>query len=145
MVLQHPPHPKPRELRFLPLEQSPGACELTAEAIATAAELTGPAWGGDVAATCELLDVQCAWHDTQIVGAVGTYSAGLAARIALLHIEPSWRERELAQALVEHVAQKAQAAGKLLICAWAKKAGLLRFALHEAGFEEQVVARYFGT
>jgi hypothetical protein len=142
LVLDHPPHPKPRGLRFLPLSESPGAFTMAEGAELTIAELCGPAWP-DPQLTCEKLAIEVAWHDAHLVGMVGTYSTALAERIALLWIEPQWREREMAQALVEHVAQQAQEAGRVLITAWAKKQGLLRFALGEAGFTEQVTARFF--
>jgi len=144
MVLANPPHPKPRGLRFIPLEESPGAFAMADGAELTVTELCGPAWP-DPQLTCEKLAVEVAWHDTQLVGMVGTYGTALAERIALLWIEPQWREREVAQALVEHVSHAAQSAGRVLVTAWAKKQGLLRFALHEAGFEEQVTARFFSS
>jgi hypothetical protein len=144
MVLANPPHPKPRGLRFLTLAESPGFSAMACGAVETSGELTGPAWP-DAQVTCELLDIHVAWHNSTPVGAVGLHSTDLALRIAMLWIEPAWREKEVAQALVEHVAQQAQAGGKLLVTAWAKKAGLLRFALHEAGMEEQVTARFFAS
>lgn len=144
MVLANPPHPKPRGLRFLPLAESPGFSAMACGAVEASSELTGPAWP-DPQITCELLDIDVAWHDSTPVGAVGTYSTDLAVRIAMLWIEPAWREKEMAQALVEHVSQQAQSAGKLLVTAWAKKSGLLRFALNESGLTEQVTARFFSA
>jgi hypothetical protein len=144
LVLDHPPHPKPRGLRFLPLSESPGAWRMESGFERTTEELTGPAWP-DAQQSCELLDVEVAWHDTTPIGAVGTFSVGLTERIALLWIEPAWREKDLAQALVEHVSQRAQEAGRLLVCAWAKRGGLLRFALSEGGFAEQLTARFFSS
>jgi hypothetical protein len=144
LVLDHPPHPKPRGLRFLPLSESPGFAAMTCGAVETSSELTGPAWP-ESQVTCELLNIEVAWHDTTPIGAVGTYSTDLAERIAMLWIEPAWRDKEVAQAMVEHTAQRAQAGGKLLVTAWAKKSGLLRFAFSESGFSEQVTARFFAA
>jgi hypothetical protein len=144
LVLDHSPHPKPRGLRFLPLSESPGFSAMACGAVETSSELTGPAWP-DPQVTCELLHTEVAWHDTHPVGAIGTYSAGLAERVAMLWIEPAWREKEVAQALIEHISQQAQASGKLLVTAWAKKSGLLRFAFNASGFTEQVTARFFSA
>jgi len=144
LVLDHAPHPKPRGLRFLPGSESPGFSAMACGAVETSSELTGPAWP-DAQVTCELLATEVAWHDSAPIGAIGTYSTGLAERIAMLWIEPAWREKELAQALIEHVSQHAQASGKLLVCAWAKKSGLLRFAFNASGFTEQVTARFFSS
>jgi hypothetical protein len=133
MVLGSAPHPKPRGLTF----GTTAFDELPASARESAAELTGPAGGAVVP------EIHVAMQGAQSVGYVGTSSVGLVRRIVLLHVPDGSESGDTAQALVEHVAQAAQAAGQFIVCAWARRNGLARFTLTACGFAEQVTVRHF--
>jgi hypothetical protein len=135
LILSTAAHPKPDpELRFAGISTE----TLPAAARGSLTEMSGPAWQAD-AESLSRLDLLGAWRGEELVAAVGSESAGLTERIALLYAA----DKNAALLLLEQCAGRAAEAGRLVVCAWADKRGMLRYPLAEAGFAEQLHALHF--
>lgn len=132
MILGTAAHPKPDpELRLAGLETA----DLPETAPASLAELLGPAANAATRAP----ELRGAWRGEALVAAVGTSAAGLVERVTLLHGD----DKPALLTLLEGVAASAGQAGRLIVCAWVSRRGMLRFTLAEAGYAEQVQALHF--